>query len=377
MKAAVPAAVLAAAGAGLLIIGILLAVFANVQTMPSYLAGWLFLAAIPFGALPLVMALDLMAPGPAGFAWTYPLVAILRRQLLLAPLAALLAIPLLFRVHALYLHAPLPHTPFGRAWMTIAFYIPRVIVYLGLWSLLALLFARPRPGMPRAVAALGLMLHLIIATFAATDLAMAVEPGWMSSDFPVLFMAGQCVIALSVAALRMGSAGASAREPGRVAVMQAGLGAAGLALLGLTGLWIFVQYTQYETIWSADLPAEIIWYIHRDAGGGPAVEWIGFIGGFVLPLLMLPSRRADAVRLVAALLLAVQMLDMLWLITPAFRATFTITLIDVIEMAGLAGIGFGFLLLLDIFIAPATSSLRQAPRRTAAFTPSGRTRTIR
>jgi hypothetical protein len=350
----------AVSGAVLLVLGLLLAVFGAVQTMPSYLAGWLFLAAIPFGALPLVLALDLV--GPVAVSPASALVAAaLRRQLLLAPLAAVLAIPLLFRVPELFLHGTL-HTPLDRFWMAVPFYVPRVIVVLILWTLLALSFAGRRAVRHKGWAAAGLALHFVLGTIAATDFAMAVEPGWTSADFGVLFMASQCVIALSCAILFSLLPASQDRrrlarqtEPG-----AAKLDALGLVLLGLTGLWMFLQYTQFETIWSADLPAEIIWYIHRDAGGGHAAAWIGVIGGFVLPVLMLPWRRADAVRLVAGLLLAVQMLDMLWLITPAYRALFTITFIDVIEMAGMAGIGFGGFFLLGLLKGP-EAELRSFP----------------
>ena len=367
-------AVIAVIGAALLVTGVLLAVFGDALTMPSYLAGWLFLAAIPFGALPLVLALDLIGPVAISPA-SAMVVAALRRQLLLAPVAAVLAIPLLFRVNLLFLHGKL-HTPLDRAWMTVGFYVPRVIVVLMIWSALAVASSVWRGRLSKPVTAACLALHFILGTIAATDFAMAVEPGWTSADFGVLFMASQCVIALSCAILigilYPGRRSARSAEPILPVLALPLLALPGLVLLGLTGLWMFLQYTQFEAIWSADLPAEIIWYIHRDAGGGHAVEWIGFIGGFALPALMLPSRRADAVRLVAGLLLVVQMLDMLWLITPAYRAAFTITLIDVIEMAGLAGIGFGGLLLLGLLAEPGTALQRRPAALPPVIDASGR-----
>ena len=374
-------------GAALLVLGICLAVFRNVLTMPSYLAGWLFLSAIPFGALPLVAGIELAHLTQPYFAWTRPLAGVLRRQLLLAPLALLLAIPMLLRMHELYLHSPLPHTPFSRFWMIVIFYRARVSAYLVLWTLLCIVFAAAppvgRPQSRRGLAAFTLMLCLIMGTFFATDLVMAVEPGWGTSDFGVLFMISQCVIALSCAILRTGAMARAAAGPRtdltrvdrawtRLALAE--LHGAGIMLLGLTGVWIFVQYTQFEAIWSADLPSEIIWYIHRDAGSGHIVEWVGFVGGLILPAMLLPSRRPGAAPVSAMVLLLVQALDMLWLITPAFRIKFTIIGIDAVEMLGMIGIGFGILLLLDLMPfrepalpAPALRHPRPADAREAGI----------
>lgn len=323
-----------AGGVALLVLGILLAALAGVLTMPSYLAAWVFIAAIPFGALPVVMVIDLAGPV------SMPLFAgALRRQLLFAPVAALFAIPLLFRVRELFFHGTALSTPFAQFWMAPPHYIIRVILYLIVWTALAVVFAfapvYPRTGR-RALAALGLMMHFAISMLAAVDFVMAVEPKWTSAMFGLIFMATQTVIALTVAALRAGTA------------WRPGTERLGIALIIMISLWMFVQYTQFEAIWSADLPSEITWYIHRDAGGGHIAEWLGFIGGFLIPLVLLTLRRPGSLTVAVWVLLLVQLLDVWWLITPAFRATFILKGIDFVEMLGLLGIASGAMLLLDL-----------------------------
>jgi hypothetical protein len=334
MRKAMPAGLLVI-GIAALVLGLILS--RHIQTMPSYLAAWLFIAALPFGALPLVMAADLLNAAGQPSPGTLMFAAPLRRQLLLAPLAALLVIPVLFRVHPLFFHGAHLATPLARAWMAPAHYIIRVILYLIVWTILALIFARPpapdRPQRP-AMAVFGLLLHFIIGAMAATDFAMAVEPKWTSADFGLIFIASQSLIALSFAMLRQGRAWMPATRQATV-------------LLGLVGVWMFLQFTQFLAIWSANMPAEVIWYLHRDAAGGHTIEWIGFIGGFVLPLIILPMRRHAGVAAMAALLLAVQALEMLWLITPSFRAKFALLGIDIIELIGLLGIVIGAALILD------------------------------
>ena len=78
--------------------------------MPSYLANWLFWSSLPFGALPVVMMLDLAGPR-AGFG----LEPALRRLLLLMPLAALLLIPVLVWPGALFGWATRPRLQHARS----------------------------------------------------------------------------------------------------------------------------------------------------------------------------------------------------------------------------------------------------------------------
>lgn len=318
-----------------LVVGLILS--RHALAMPSYLAAWLFIEALPFGALPLVMVADLLGMEERSRPQALIFAAPLRRQLLLAPLAALLAIPMLFRVHPLFFHGEHLATPLARAWMAPAHYIIRVVIYLIVWTVMALFFAlppTPRHPRSRGLTVLGLLLHFVIGSFAAVDFAMAVEPKWSSGDFGLLFIASQSVIALSFAMLRQGRAWMPVTRQAMV-------------LLGLVGCWMFLQYTQFLPIWSANMPAEAVWYLHRDADGGHTIEWIGFIGGFVLPLLILPLRRYGGIAAIAALLLVVQALGMLWLITPSFRAKFALLGIDIAEFIGLLGIVIGISLILD------------------------------
>ena len=65
-----------------------LSFLAGASAMPSYLADWLFWSSLPFGALPVVMLLDL-----AGTGCRLRLEPALRRLLMLTPVAGLLLIP--------------------------------------------------------------------------------------------------------------------------------------------------------------------------------------------------------------------------------------------------------------------------------------------
>lgn len=200
---------------------------------------------------------------------------------------------------------------------------------------LALLFVvPPKPGTVhrrRGVAAIGLFLYALSATLAAIDWVMAVEPDWSSPELGLLVVSSQAAIAVSVALLLAG-------DTWRRAAPEA---AASFLLIVVAG-WIFLQFIQFLVIWSADKPVDITWYLHRDNGFGRAAAWIGFIAGFVVPLLQLLSlrsrRRPITLPAMAVLVLCVQALGMLWLVTPSMRHHFTITFMDVLELAGIGAI---------------------------------------
>ncbi|HEX2944114.1 MAG TPA: hypothetical protein VHO91_23870, partial [Rhodopila sp.] len=233
-------------------------------------------------------------------------------------------------------------TPFGKAWMAHGPFIARAIVYIVLWALLALMFFRPPAATAidrrRGVAAIGLFIYAVTITLAAADWAMAVEPGWFSAEFGVLFAASQIAIAVSFAVLLAGAVWRST-EPE----------AAASFLLGAAGIWLFAQFVQFLVIWSGDKPAEITWYLHRTGAGSLTVVWIGFIAGVVLPVLLLMSwrlrRHPQILPLAAVLIIVSQALGMLWLVTPSLRHHFVVSGMDALEMAGIGGLMVGICLL--------------------------------
>ncbi len=335
-------AVLACAGIGVLALACtwLLAAAGGVQVMPSYLAAWLFWLALPAGALPLVIGLDLAGsparawPAQRGVVPPSPLDPSLRLLLMGLPLAALLVVPVLLAQPTLFTPDAVRHslgtgpgTGFARAWLSPGARALRSVVLLVLWSALALVFLRP--GRPRGLAVFGFGAHLVVGTLLATDLAMAVAPGLNSSSYGLLLISSQCGIALSVAILL--AAIGRARLPDSTASM----------MLWLLGVWLFLQFTQYLIVWSANLPREIVWYQQRDAGLGRAAEWFG-LAAFVVPLLTLVSRRlarsTGVLALLAGLVLVMHLLETLWLITPTFRGSFTLSLADVLSLLGVGGL---------------------------------------
>ncbi len=344
------------AAAGLVVLALL--GLAGRIVMPSYLGGWLVILALPLGALPIVMGWELL-----GLPETR-LLAVLRRLVALMPVAALLAIPVLLSRHGLYPTLILAKQGLPGWWMTSGFFVIRALVFLGTWTVLSLVFATPAGlggGRRRLFAGLGLALQAVFGTLAADDWVQLVEPSFTSSAFGLLFLAAQSSIAACLAVV-LATTGRGEAEASRAmasdrrdldATVQV---ATGLAVL--LGAWGFLAFTQYLVVWSANLPKEVVWYQHRAAGLGLVAEYsAGILCALALVALLAQSlaRHAGLVAWVAAALLVLHGGEMFWLVTPAFRSSFGISIADVAALAAAAGLAIGLPLLLESRAAPRRS----------------------
>lgn len=335
---------------GLCAAGVVVLAVLGEPVMPSYLGAWLLLLALPLGALPVVMGCELLGVPETA------LMAALRRLAAVMPLAAVLAVPVLLRMGALYPALSAAKPGLAGWWMTEPAFAVRTVVVLLVWCGLSLVFARPDHGRRidarrPALAGAGLALHLVMGTLAALDWAQEVEPSFNSSAFGLTLIAAQCSIAVSMAVLMVVVGRPEAEASHRLTSGRRDLLATqhvATALAVLVGAWGFMVFTQYLVVWSANLPKEVVWYQHRAAGIGLAAEYCAAIlCALALAALLpqAPARHAGLVAWVAAALLVLHGGEMLWLVTPAFRAAFTLTVADVVAAAAAVGLGLGAALL--------------------------------
>ena len=316
---------------GLASAGWLVIALASADAMPSYLAAWLFWLAAPMGALAIVMALELFG-GDAG-----PLAATLRRSLPLLPVGAVFAIPVLLSTAPLFRRADLPRA-LPEGWMAPGVFIGRAVLILAVLSVLALLFSRAPRGAPRrGLAAVGLMLHVSLVSLAAIDWVLSLQPGLASSAIGVLLITSQAGIAACLAAF-----------VGAVATCKTDTAPGGVMLAVLLAVWAAVHFIQFLVVWSANLPDEVVWYLDRLPGLGGGVIWFAVAASVIaLALLATAAGRIPAVLAsVAAMLLLAHLAETLWLVTPAFRGRFTVTVADALAVLGIGGLVVGLLLLL-------------------------------
>ncbi|KQP39276.1 hypothetical protein ASF49_21725 [Methylobacterium sp. Leaf104] len=289
----------------------------------GYLAAWLALLGLPLGALPLVAGLDALAP--ERFASLRPaLVGCLH----LMPVAALLALPLAAVVPALYPFATgtPAATPLAGIWLTLPFLAARLVAALALW-----LWLCRRVAAGRGPVALALGLHAVLATLVSFDLITALDPRLGSSLIGLLTMAAWSGAALAAALLVTPSVHRS----------ETGL----LPLALLTAAWAFLHFVQFLVVWSANLPAEVSWYLAR---GGPLGRGLSLAGGAAALLAAALTLRPGpwTTRALAASILAVHVVEMAWLVTPAGRGAFVVTGPDVLAGLAIAALAAGLVRLL-------------------------------
>lgn len=290
-----------AAGAGV-VLGAALLLFRRGDAWPAWLAAWVAWMALPLGALPLVAGARLVGHGarlPDG-----AFVAALRPLLWMLPAGAVLGVPLLLA---------LP----GREALGVA-------ALLVVWSALALLLVRPGRWGGAAFGGIVLALHIPLLSLAAGAAARALDPGFVSSSFGLLVISAQAGAAAAAALLAAAASGAAGGSRGAARLVA-----------GLIAAWLFLHFSQYLIIWSADLPAEVVWYQLRATGLGGALIGLAAVAALAAIAVLSGGAflRPRALLATGAALLALHVLEMLWLVTPAYRGRFVVDFADATALA--------------------------------------------
>src|SRR5207244_1539522 len=167
----------------------------------------------------------------------------------------------------------------------------------------------------------GLGIFVLTTTFAAIDWVMSLDPAWSSTIFGLIFVASWTLSALGFTILAM--SWLSQREPMNQVVQPSHFHDLGNLLLAIVMLWTYFAFSQYLIIWSGNLPEETVWYVARKHGGWGAIALAIVILQFVFPFLTLLSRAAkkssERLATLALLILIMRVVDVIWLIEPAFN----------------------------------------------------------
>ena len=295
----------------------------------AYLFAFTFWLGISVGSLALLMLQHLTSGG-----WGFVIRRVLEASTRVLPLMAVLFLPILVGAHYLY-----PWTHHEEAiklgdktkYLNLTFFAIRAIIYLGSWLALAFSLnrwslAQDRTGdqyytkRMRMLSGPGMVLLIFTVTFAAVDWYMSLEPEWFSTIYGFIFVAAWAVSALAFVIAAM--AVLSKREPLDRIVAPLHFHDHGKLLLALVMLWSYFAFSQFLIIWSGNLPEEIGWYTKRMHGVWGTLIVVVVILHFALPFLLLLSRslKRDPRKLVivAAMILVMRVVDLLWMIEPAF-----------------------------------------------------------
>ena len=323
----------------------------STRLVQSYLVSWLFWTCIALGCLAIMM-LHHLTRGAWGLMIRRSLEAATRTL----PVLALLFIPILLRLEDLYSWAR-PEAAADPLIQHKAIYLNpvafsiRSVLYFAIWILFAWALTRMSlqqdqtgdPGLLRrlqTVAAPGLGIYFLLASFAAMDWLMSLDPHWYSSIFGVYFIVGQGVAAFAfiiIVALYL-----SLREPMSGALRPHHFHDYGKLLLAFVMIWSYIAISQLLIIWSGNLPEETPWYLERTHGGWKWVSIALILFHFLLPFLLLLSRdlkrSARLLSCVAVGVLVMRWIDLYWQAAPTFHHGPVPSWLDLATMAGLGGI---------------------------------------
>jgi hypothetical protein len=323
------------------------------QFFHSYLVGFIFWIGITLGSLALLMLQHL-----TGGAWGLVIRRVLEASTRTLPLMLILFIPIVFGLKQIYPWTNPVYMQLTAAlqmkarYLHPSFFLMRAAIYFALWSLLALTLnwlslEQDRTGGKRVrkrlqmVSGPGLVFLIISITFAAVDWVMSLEPEWMSTIYGLIFVAAWSLSALAFTILVM--SWLSQREPMDRVAQPRHFHDWGNLLLALVMLWTYFAFSQYLIIWSGNLPEETTWYIARTRGGWGAIALAIVILQFAFPFLSLLSRAskrsAEKLAMLAVLILLMRVIDVIWLVEPAFhREQFQLSWMDIVAPIGIGGL---------------------------------------
>jgi len=304
-----------------------------VQFFRSYLFAFVFWLGLPLGCTAIRLIHNLVSG-----TWGFPLRRPLESATKTLPLMALLVAPILFRLPVLYTWADPskvaadPLLQYKHAYLNVPFFIVRTAIYFSIWIFVTSRINKwsreqdetGEAGLTQRIknlSAPSLLIFGLTVTFAAIDWVMSLEPHWTSTIFGMIFMVSEVLAAMSLLTVTVIRLSKEKSLNGMVKPKL--LNDYGNLLLVFTMLWAYLSFSQFLIIWGANLRDEVPWYVTRARGGWAGVAITLIIFHFAVPFLLLLTRfvkrRAEMLRSVAALLLVMSMVDIFWLITPAFN----------------------------------------------------------
>jgi hypothetical protein len=323
------------------------------QFFRSYLWEFLFWFGIALGCLPLLMVYHLV-----GGAWGFTIRRIIESGTRTLPVLALLFVPILFGIPHLYEWSQPAVAGQGEAlrlkhgYLNAPFWIVRTIFYFAVWLFYAYRLNRMSvrqdetgdvtlPRRLQRFSGPGLVVYGFTISFASFDWAMSLEPHWYSTIYGMLWMVSQALsgLAFAIAVLAL----LSDRAPISRLSLPDSLHDLGNLLLAFVMLWAYLSFSQLLIIWSGNLPEEIHWYLSRIRHGW---EWVAaaliafhFFVPFFLLLARFKKRHVRSIAAIAALVLAMRVVDTYWIITPAFYGDHvTLHWLDLFALVGIGGV---------------------------------------
>lgn len=329
----------------------------------SYLLAFLFWVGLALGCLVLLLANHI-----AGGMWGVLVQRPLEAGASVLPIMALLFLPLLFGMNALYAWtdaeylAAHPLADAKTGYLNVPFFALRAAIYFALWILAAWTYLRNSgkqdAAEPREAGLLGyrmrvragpwMVVYVLTMTFAGIDWAMSLTPTWWSGIYSPLLMSSQVISATALAILAVVALSARNERIDRL-LNETRLQDLGNYLMAFILFWAYLSASQLIIIWSNNVTETNPWYVVRFQPGWVTIAAVLAIFGFFGPFLVLFSRwvkrRRAMLALMAVWALATQALNLFWFVVPTFeRSGFPLTAADVLLVLGVGGVWAYFFL---------------------------------
>jgi hypothetical protein len=275
------------------------------------------------------------------------------------PLMALLFVPLLFGLPRLYAWArpqDVAHDPILQhqaLYLNVPLFLVRAVVYLAIWSALALVLRRWSQAQDVSeegeLALLRLQRFSIVAvlvlavtlTFAAIDWLMSLDVDWYSTMYPPMVGTAFLLVALAFAIVVV--AILAPRSALGDLVTPSIYNNLGSLLLAFLMLWAYMSYFQYLLMWAGNLTDEIPWYLRRVGGGWLPVALLLATFGFGVPfvcLLFRPLKRNPrTLAAIASLIMVMLVVNAFWLIEPPLEPSGpSLNWLALVSLVGIGGL---------------------------------------
>jgi hypothetical protein len=280
-------------------------------------------------------------------------------------LMAALAIPVVLGMDHLY-HwtdtAAAAHDPVlaGKlGFLNRGFFLVRLGVYFIVWGVIASFLYRTSvsqdsSGDPALTLRLerfsppGMVLFALTLNFASFDLLMSLDPNWFSTIFGVYYFSVSVVAFLAVMPKIL--YGLQLRGILENAVTVEHYHDFGKLLFAFIVFWAYIAFSQYMLIWYGNLPEETEWFLKRQTGDWTIVSLILIFGHFLIPFVLLISRKIKRRPLLLALtggyVALMCWIDIYWVVIPEFSpGVARFGLLDVLCLLGMSGVYSAVLLL--------------------------------
>lgn len=347
-------------GRNLLIIGIVALLLSlagyfidSGQFFHSYLVAFVFWCTVSLGGLFFVMIHYL-----TNATWSVVLRRLGENIMMLLPVMAVFAIPMLFGLGDLYhwSHADIVHAdPLleGKsAYLNIPFFIIRMVAYFAIWILLARYLYKLSLKqdvehndslLRKAVkaSAPGMILFALTITFFSFDLLMSLDSHWYSTIYGAYVFAGSflsflCFITLYIITLR---------KKGILAdtITLEHFRDLGKLIFAFLIFWGYMAFSQYLLIWYGNIPEETVWFLHRWDGNWKIISLVLVFGHFVIPFFVLfpmeIKKNMPVMMVMSTWILIMHWIDIYWLVMPTLHPHgIYFSWMDLTTMIGIGGI---------------------------------------